>query len=84
MEYSGFVARQQTQEIGRNTVLNNTVQTVELNTGSVPYANAVGPHSSTSVAVPDGGSTLLFIMAALTAIGWAATKRYWSRTQVTN
>jgi hypothetical protein len=78
MEYSGIVARQQTQEI------NHTVQTVELNTGSVPYANAVGPHSSTSVAVPDGGSTLLFIMAALTAIGWAATKRYWSRTQVTN
>jgi hypothetical protein len=54
---------------------------------SIPYANAVGPKTSTSasavgpqvstsVAVPDGGSTLLFILAALTAMGWAATKRY--------
>jgi hypothetical protein len=74
MEYSGIVVRQQTQQ----------VQTVELSNGGVPYANAVGPQTSRSVAVPDGGSTLLFVMAALTAIGWAATKRYWSRTQVTN
>jgi hypothetical protein len=72
MEYSGLVVKQQ------------TVQTVELSNGSVPYANAVGPQRSTSVAVPDGGSTLLFIMAALTAIGWAATKRYWSRTGSTS
>jgi len=31
------------------------------------------------VAVPEGGSTLLFILAALTAIAWAATKRYCER-----
>jgi len=28
------------------------------------------------VTVPEGGSTLLFLLAALTAMGWAATKRY--------
>jgi hypothetical protein len=30
----------------------------------------------TALAVPEGGSTLLFIFAALLAMGWAATKRY--------
>jgi hypothetical protein len=37
------------------------------------------PHpvpSVTTVAVPEGGSTLLFVLAALTAIGWAVSKRY--------
>jgi len=29
-----------------------------------------------SVAVPEGGSTLLFILAALTAMAWAAVTRY--------
>lgn len=32
-----------------------------------------------TVSVPEGGSTLVFIVAALTAIGWAATKRYYVR-----
>jgi hypothetical protein len=27
------------------------------------------------VAVPEGGSTVLFILAALSAMGWAATRR---------
>jgi hypothetical protein len=30
----------------------------------------------TPVAVPEGGSTILFVLAALTAMGWAACKRY--------
>jgi hypothetical protein len=30
----------------------------------------------TAVAVPEGGSTFLFIFAALLAMGWAATKRH--------
>jgi hypothetical protein len=34
------------------------------------------PHPAPSVAVPEGGSTLLFVLAALTAIGWAVSKRY--------
>jgi hypothetical protein len=33
-------------------------------------------HREPQTAVPEGGSTLLFILAALAAIGWAATKRY--------
>jgi hypothetical protein len=85
MEYSAIVVRQESQAIGRPPVINNTisksVQTVELSNGGVPYANAVGPQFSNSVAVPEGGSTLLFILAALTAMGWAATKRYCSRTE---
>jgi ABC-type Fe3+ transport system substrate-binding protein len=36
---------------------------------------------ATSVTVPEGGSTLLFILAALTAMGWAATKRYGARVR---
>jgi hypothetical protein len=28
------------------------------------------------IVVPEGGSTLLFVLAALTAMGWAVTKRY--------
>jgi len=31
------------------------------------------------VTVPEGGSTLLFLLAALTAMGWAATQRYCQR-----
>ncbi|MFZ0817852.1 MAG: hypothetical protein WAM78_20175 [Candidatus Sulfotelmatobacter sp.] len=31
------------------------------------------------VTVPEGGSTVLFILAALTAMGWAATRRYRAR-----
>jgi hypothetical protein len=30
-------------------------------------------------AVPEGGSTLWFILAALTAVGWAAIQRHSSR-----
>ena len=37
------------------------------------------PRPIQPVAVPEGGSTLLFILAALTAIAWAATKRYCER-----
>jgi hypothetical protein len=29
-----------------------------------------------SVTVPEGGSTILFILAAFTAIAWASMKRY--------
>jgi hypothetical protein len=28
------------------------------------------------IVVPEGGSTLLFVLAALTAMGWAVSKRY--------
>jgi hypothetical protein len=38
------------------------------------------PHPGKPVSVPEGGSTLLFILAALTAIAWAATKRYGARS----
>jgi hypothetical protein len=31
------------------------------------------------VTVPEGGSTVLFILAALTAMGWAVTRRYRAR-----
>jgi hypothetical protein len=35
------------------------------------------------VAVPEGGSTILFVLAALTAMGWAVCRRYGVRmTQV--
>jgi len=34
------------------------------------------PVHPVAVKVPEGGSTLLFILVALTAIGWAAAKRY--------
>jgi len=33
-------------------------------------------HPAAPAKVPEGGSTLLFILVALTAIGWAAAKRY--------
>jgi len=33
-------------------------------------------HRVGTVSVPEGGSALLFILAALTALGWAAIKRY--------
>jgi hypothetical protein len=32
--------------------------------------------SARPIVVPEGGSTLLFILAALTAMGWAVSKRY--------
>jgi hypothetical protein len=40
-------------------------------------------HRDPQTAVPEGGSTLLFILAALAAIGWAATKRYNAPTGAT-
>jgi hypothetical protein len=33
------------------------------------------------VTVSEGGSTVLFVLAALTAMGWAATRRYRLRTR---
>jgi hypothetical protein len=33
------------------------------------------------VTVPEGGSTVLFLLAALTAMGWAATRRFRLRTR---
>jgi hypothetical protein len=36
-------------------------------------------HPASAVSVPEGGSTLLFVLAVLTAIGWAASKRYCAR-----
>jgi hypothetical protein len=33
-------------------------------------------HRVTQIAMPEGGSTLWFILAALAAMGWAASKRY--------
>jgi hypothetical protein len=32
--------------------------------------------SARPIVVPEGGSTLLFVLAALTAMGWAVSKRY--------
>ncbi len=52
-------------EIGRHTVIIK------------PDPRPIRP--MTPVAVPEGGSTFLFILAALTAIAWAATKRYSER-----
>jgi hypothetical protein len=37
-------------------------------------------HPGKPVSVPEGGSNLLFILAALTAIAWAAAKRYEARS----
>jgi hypothetical protein len=31
------------------------------------------------VAVPEGGATIFFVLAALTAMGWAVCKRYGAR-----
>lgn len=37
-------------------------------------------HPGKPVSVPEGGSTFLFILAAVTAIAWAAAKRYGARS----
>jgi hypothetical protein len=49
--------------------------------GQSNYGAGSGAVTNHTVAVPEGGSTLLFVLAALTAIGFAATKRYWSRIE---
>jgi hypothetical protein len=36
-------------------------------------------HPITPVAVPEGGATIFFVLAALTAMGWAVCKRYGAR-----
>src|SRR5277367_6172190 len=41
-----------------------------------PEPHPVRSVRGSSVAVPEGGSTVLFIFAAVIAMGWAATKRY--------
>jgi len=60
MEYRDVVAR---PDAGRHVIVK-------------PESHPVRCAPKTALAVPDGGSTLLFILAALTAMGWAATKRY--------
>ncbi len=36
-------------------------------------------HPVKPVAVPEGGATIFFVLAALTAMGWAVCKRYGAR-----
>jgi len=75
MGNNGIVVKQESQAIGKTTI---AFGHSKYGAGSGAVANvALTP----VVAVPEGGSTLLFILAALTAMGWAATKRYWSRRE---
>jgi hypothetical protein len=73
--------------ISNSTQSAYTVASLPNTAGSVPvfgqsnYGAGSGAVTNHTVAVPEGGSTLLFVLAALTAIGFAATKRYWSRIE---